>query len=126
MPKGKMPKGNIPLHPQMPGAGSQMNFSPEALKSAKPMTCINEIPIDGRPGEFRQCGGEIFVEATRLRYISRIMSPVGQETVATINIGKMCIACGKVFSPDQWLKQVHEREKVTKGTILDKDGKADG
>jgi hypothetical protein len=112
--------------PQMSGIQPQMQFSPEAIKSAKEMKCINEIPLQDKPGEFMPCGGEIFVEATRLKYISKIMSPVGKETIATINIGKLCIACGKIFNPDQWMKLQLEIEKATKGTILDKDGKADG
>ena len=115
-----------PTMPQMSGIQPQMQFSPEAIKSAKEMKCINEIPLQGKPGEFMACGGEIFVEATRLRYISKIMSPVGKETIATVNIGKLCIACGKIFNPDEWMKLQLEMEKATKGTILDKDGKADG
>lgn len=102
----------------------QMQFSREAIESAEPMVCMNEIPMDKKPGEFMQCGGEIFVEATRLRYINPIMSPTGQQTIATVNIGKLCIACGKIFQPDAWLKQKQEIEKATKGTILDKNGKA--
>jgi hypothetical protein len=118
-----MPKG-MPNIPGMPGMGQpQMQFSPEALKSAKEMKCLNEIPIDKKPGEFMQCGGEIFVEATRLRYISKIMSPIGRQTIATVNIGKLCVACGRIFNPDEWLKQNQEMEKGLEGTILDKDGK---
>ena len=118
MSNGKRQK--LPQQPQQP----QMQFSREALNSAEPMVCMNEIPINKKPGEFMQCGGEIFVEATRLRYINPIMSPTGQQTVATVNIGKMCVACGRLFNPDQWLKQKQEIEKATKGTILGKDGKA--
>ena len=68
------------------------------------------------------CGGEIFVEATRLRYISPIMSPTGQQTIATVNIGKLCVACGKIFSPDEWLK-THSKDEETKSKLVDKDGK---
>ncbi len=114
-----MPK-NMPQGMGM-GGTPQMQFSPDALKSAKEMTCMNEIPINEKPGEFMQCGGEIFVEATRLRYISKIMSPVGKETVATINIGKLCVACGKIFSPDEWLKHESDMEKALAGTALDKN-----
>lgn len=111
--------------PKMPNLQpQQMQFSREAIESAEEMRCLNEIPIPKKEGEFMQCGGEIFVEATRLRYINPIMSPTGQQTVATVNIGKLCVACGKIFSPDQWLKQKQEMEKAVKGTILDKDGKA--
>ena len=119
-------KQHPPTMPQMSGIQPQMQFSPEAIKSAKEMKCINEIPLQGKPGEFMSCGGEIFVEATRLRYISKIMSPVGKETIATVNIGKLCIACGKIFNPDEWMKLQSEIKKATKGTILDKNGKADG
>jgi len=115
---------NMPQQRQT--APMQMQFSKEAIESAEPMHCMNEIPINEKPGEFMQCGGEIFVEAARLRYINPIMSPTGQQTVATVNIGKLCIACGKIFQPDAWLKNKQETEKATKGTILDKDGKADG
>ena len=119
-------KGNIPGYPDMPQNRPQMTFSKEAIQSAEEMKCINEIPIEGKGGEFRVCNGEIFVEATRLKYISKIMSPTGQQTVATLNIGKLCVACGKIFNPDQWMKLQLEMEKATKGTILDKNGKADG
>lgn len=114
-----------PKMPQLKGMQpQQMQFSREAIESAEPMVCMNEIPVPDKNGEFMQCGGEIFVEATRLRYINPIMSPTGQQTVATVNIGKMCVACGRLFNPDQWLKQKQEIEKATKGTILGKDGKA--
>lgn len=115
-----MPAG-IPTGGVGPGGQPLMQFSPEALKSAKEMRCMNEIPINEKPGEFMQCGGELFVEATRLRYISKIMSPMGKETVATVNIGKLCIACGKIFSPDEWLKNEAEMEKGLEGTVLDKN-----
>ena len=113
----------------MPGM-NQPVISPEAIKSAVDMRCMNEIPIDAKPGEFMQCGGEIFVEANQLKYISPIMSPTGQKTVATLMVGKLCIVCGKIFDPEKWEKQYNELEKkkteqsiATKGTILDKDGK---
>jgi len=116
--KGPMLKGAPQPMPQ------QMQFSREAIESAEEMRCMNEIPVPNKEGEFMQCGGEIFVEATRLRYINPIMSPTGQQTIATVNIGKLCIACGKIFQPDAWLKNKTETEKATKGTILDKEGRA--
>jgi hypothetical protein len=88
-----------------PNIAPQMQFSKEAIESAKPMTCLNEIPIPDKSGEFMRCGGEIFVEAAKLRYINPIMSPTGKQTVATLNIGKLCVACGKIFKPNEWLKQ---------------------
>ncbi|HUT81481.1 MAG TPA: hypothetical protein VMZ29_09800 [Candidatus Bathyarchaeia archaeon] len=118
----------------MPGM-NQPVISPEAIKSSVDMLCMNEIQAIGedgqpKPGEFMQCGGEIFVEAHRLKYISPIMSPTGQKTVATLMVGKLCIICGKIFIPEEWQKQHDELEKketeqsiATKGTILDKDGK---
>lgn len=96
---------------QPPQNLSQLQFSKEAINSAIPMTCMHEIPIEGKEGEFMQCGGEVFVEAAKLRYISPIMSPAGKQTVATLNIGKLCVACGKIFQPDEWLKQ--QNKKVT-------------
>lgn len=117
-----------PQMPNLPGGNNappQMNFSKEALNSALEMKCMNVIKFDDSD-EVRNCNGEIFVEATRLKYISPIMSPTGQQTIATINIGKLCVACGKIFNPDEWLKRHLEKEKATKGTILDKDGKPPG
>jgi len=92
----------------------QMQISKEAIDSAKPMTCMQEIPVLEKEGEFMQCGGEIFVDAAKLRYINPIMSPTGKQTVATLNIGKLCIACGKIFQPDEWLKQNNEMLKDKK------------
>ena len=123
--KGKNMNKKMSLPKGMPQPQQQqMQFSREAIESAEEMRCMNEIPVPNKNGEFMQCGGEIFVEAARLKYINPIMSPTGQQTVATVNIGKMCVACGRIFNPDQWLKQKQETEKATKGTILDKDGKA--
>ena len=113
----------MPKLPKMPGGNNAppiMQFSKEALNSALEMKCLNEIPLNDKPGEFVQCGGEIFVEAARLKYISPIMSPTGQQTIATVNIGKLCVACGKVFSPDEWLKQHNAHEKALKDTALEK------
>jgi len=119
----KMPKM---LNPGMPGMQQQVQLSKDAMDSAVEMKCINEIPVfengDAKPGEFMQCGGEVFVDAHRLKYISAIMSPTGQKTVADVNIGKLCIVCGKIFNPDKWMKQ-HDEMDIK---ILDKDGKADG
>jgi len=118
----------------MPGM-NQPVISPEAIKSSVDMLCMNKIQAIGedgqpKPGEFMQCGGEIFVEAHRLKYISPIMSPTGQKTVAALNVGKLCIVCGRIFNPEEWEKQHNELEKhtekkinTTKGAILDKDGK---
>ena len=105
-----------PTIPNRPGGNNtpppMMQFSKEALKSAIDMKCMNEIPIPEKDGEFMQCGGEIFVEALRQKYISPIMSPTGQQTVAAINIGKLCVACGRVFNPDEWLKLHQAQEKA--------------
>lgn len=117
-----------PMPMNLPGANSippQMNFSKEAIESAIEMKCMNVLKFDDSD-ETKNCNGEIFVEATRLRYINPIMSPTGQQTVATVNIGKLCVACGKIFSPDEWLKQHQQQEQAVKGTILDKDGKLPG
>ena len=112
------------LPPELRGGNTsappmQMKFTKEAIESAIDMRCSNESKFDDSD-EIKICGGEIFVEAARLKYINPIMSPTGQQTVATVNIGKLCITCGKIFSPDQWLKKHNEEEKATKGTILEK------
>ena len=112
----------MPKQPMMGSNISPMALSKDAIASAIEMKCMNEIPVDAKPGEFMQCGGEIFVEASRLRYISKIMSPTGQQTIATVPIGKLCIACGRIFNPDEWLKTHNEDEK-TKSKLVDKDGK---
>jgi hypothetical protein len=120
---------NTKFTPKMlrPGMNQQIQVSKDAIDSAVEMRCINEIPIDAKPGEFMQCGGEVFVEAHRLKYISAIMSPTGQKTVATINIGKLCIICGKIFNPDKWMKQHDEMEAATMDIkTLKEDKKADG
>ena len=123
------------MNPKMMPGMNQPIISPEAVKSAIDMRCMNEIQAIGedgqpKPGEFMQCGGEIFVEANRLKFISPIMSPTGQKTVATLIVGKLCIVCGRIFNPEEWEKQHNELEKkktekpiATKGKILDKDGK---
>ena len=108
--------------PNMSAVPPQMQFSKEAIQSAIEMKCLNEIPVPDKEGEFMQCGGEIFVEAARLKYISPIMSPTGQQTIATVNIGKLCVACGKIFNPDEWLK-TYNKDEETKSKLVDKDGK---
>lgn len=124
-----MGTGQVPGHP----VGSpiqQLQLSQEAIQSAEDMFCQGRMPLVVE-GEIIQnqtvpCEGKIFVEAHRLKYISRILSPAGKETVANILIGKMCTTCGKIFSPDEWMKEKTTKEKAIKGTILDKEGKADG
>lgn len=124
-----MGKGQPPGQPMGP-AIQQMHLSQEAIQSAEDMQCQGQVPliVDGEivPDKTIPCNGNIFVEAHRLKYISRILSPAGKETVANILIGKMCTTCGKIFSPDEWMKQKTLKEKAVKGTILDKGGKADG
>lgn len=119
-----MSRRKPPQMPKIPGKNTgppQMNFSKEAIESSEEMRCMNVIKFDDSD-QTRSCNGEIFVEANRLRYISPIMSPTGQQTIATVNIGKMCVACGKVFNPDEWLKKHQQEEKAVKGTILDPKG----
>lgn len=87
-----------------------VKIDPKIVKDAEDMKCMNMIPkINERgvpiEGEFFRCNGEIFVDAYRLKYVSPIMSPIGQQTVGNLMIGKICVACGKVFSPDEWLKE---------------------
>jgi hypothetical protein len=103
----------------------KVNFSKEAINSAIEMKCLNKIKYDDTD-KTKTCDGVVFVEAARLKYISPIMSPTGQQTIATINVGKLCITCGAIFNPDQWLKKHSEEENAVKGTILDKNGKATG
>jgi hypothetical protein len=118
----KPPPKVPPITPTNMIPPGQLNFSKEAINSAVEMKCLNEIKFNDS-NKTQICNGVLFVEAARLKYISPIMSPTGQQTVATINIGKLCITCGKVFQPDEWLKKHHEEKEATKGTILDKDGK---
>jgi hypothetical protein len=118
----KQMKGSMPNFPGGNNNAPQMNFSREAIESATDMKCSNVIKFNDSD-ETRVCNGELFVEAARLKYISPIMSPTGQQTVATVNIGKMCVACGKIFNPDEWLKKHQQEEKAIKGTILDSKGK---
>lgn len=106
--------------------GPQMvQIDPNIVKKGEDMKCLNQIPkLDektGRPieGEFFQCNGEIFVDAYRLKYVSPIVSPTGQQTVGNIMIGKLCVACGKIFSPDEWLKARND-----KATANEKGGDA--
>jgi len=124
-----MGAGQPPGQPMGP-AIQQMQLSPEAIQSAEDMYCQGQMPLieNGKivPNKTVSCNGQIFVEAHRLKYISRILSPAGKETVANILIGKMCTTCGKIFSPDEWMKQKSLKEKAVKGTILDKEGKANG
>ena len=124
-----MGAGQPPGQPMGPPI-QQMQLSQEAIKSAEDMYCMGRMPLVVE-GEIIQnqtvpCDGKIFVEAHRLKYISRILSPAGKETVANILIGKMCTTCGKIFSPDEWMKEKTKMAKAVKGTILDKEGKADG
>ena len=89
-----------------------MQISPEAIKSAEDIRCINQIPliIGGKVVEKKttRCNGHIFVDAYSLKYISPILSPVGGETIGNLLIGKMCTNCGKVFNPDKWMKTKKE------------------
>ena len=118
-PPPKMPPELIPKGGNTGAPPMQMNFTQEAINSAIDMTCQNELKFNDKD-ETQICNGEIFIEAARLKYINPIMSPTGQQTVATVNIGKMCVKCGAVFSPDQWLKKHNEEQKATKGTVLEK------
>jgi len=128
-PNRPMGAGQPPGQPMGPPI-QQMQLSQEAIQSAEDMHCQGQMPlvVDGEivQGKTIPCDGKIFVEAHRLKYISKILSPAGKETVANILIGKMCTTCGKIFSPDEWMKQKSLRNKAVKGTILDKGGKADG
>lgn len=92
---------------QMP---QQPILDPKLLNDAEDMKCINQIPMldENRqpiPDKFITCNGEIFVDAMKLKYINPILSPIGKQTVGAMMIGKICIVCGKIFNPDEWMKQ---------------------
>jgi hypothetical protein len=103
----------------MPGGG-MVNIDPEIIKKGEDMLCQNEIPDPEKPGEFFTCGGPVFVDAYRLKYVSPIMTPTGQQTVGNVMIGKICVACGKVFSPDEWLAK--RQKNVDEGVQDKRDG----
>lgn len=126
MSNGKPPK--IISNKGAPG----MVLDPKIIKDAEDMKCIHLIPkMDektGRPlesGEVFECKGEIFVDAYRLKYVSPIMSPVGRQTVGNIMVGKLCVACGKIFSPDEWMKDKSAKEKATEELTKGGDKHAD-
>lgn len=117
------------IDPRIIGAGrpKQMQLTPELIKKGENMNCMNEIPkLDerGKPieGEVIRCNSPIFVDAYNLKYISPILSPAGINTVGNIMIGKLCVACGKLFSPDEWMKEKDAHDKAVKDTVLDKKG----
>jgi hypothetical protein len=97
---------------QMPKQ-QNVNIPIETIKKGEDMKCIGQIPVieDGKikEGEFKICNCNIFIEAANLKYISPIISPTGQQTIATLLIGKMCVQCGKIFNPDEWLKNREEK-----------------
>lgn len=105
-----------------------IKIDPNIIKQGEDMLCMNEIPNPEKPGEFFTCGGPVFVDAYRLKYVSPIMSPTGQQTVGNVMIGKMCAACGKIFNPDEWLKNRNKNveegvQDKRDGAILGTDGK---
>jgi hypothetical protein len=115
------------INPNLIGHQGQAVLNPDVLKKAEDMLCMNEIPKldkDKKPiaGEFTQCNGEIFVDAYRLKYVSPILSPVGRNTVGNLMVGKLCIVCGKIFNPDEWMKQREAHTKAVKETVLEKGG----
>ena len=124
-----MSNGKPPIIKPNQGA-PQMVLDPKILKDAIDMKCIKLLPkMDektGRPlesGEVFECAGEIFVDAYRLKYVSPIMSPVGKQTVGNIMIGKLCVACGKLFSPDEWMKDKDAKEKAAEEVNKTKESK---
>lgn len=103
----------------------QMHITKKMVENAEDINCINQIPKTDSfgkivDGEFILCNGEVFVDAYKLKYVSPIMSPVGKPTIGNLMIGKLCIVCGKLFNPDEWLKQKSAHEKAVEGTTLDK------
>ena len=90
-------------------------------KNGEDMKCTGQVPLFESgvivPDQFIACEGEIFVDAYRQKYVSPILSTTGQQTIAALMIGKICVACGKVFSPDEWLAK---RNKNVEEGIQDK------
>jgi hypothetical protein len=99
----------------------QGQLDPKILKDAEDMKCMNDIPvIDPKtmlpvPNQTTKCDGEVFVDAMKLKYINPILSPVGQQTVGAMMIGKICVKCGKIFNPDEWLKEKEIRNNLKGG-----------
>jgi len=58
------------------------------------------------------CGSEIFIDASKLKYISPLQSPTGKPTVAAVVVGKVCASCNELFNPDVWkrLKELKEEK----------------
>jgi hypothetical protein len=53
------------------------------------------------------CQHELFLDVTKLKYISPLQSPTGKDTVAAVIVGKICQNCGELFNPDKW-KRIRE------------------
>jgi len=98
------------------GPQGMINIDPKVVKDGKDMLCINQLPaLDERgqpiPDQFITCNGEIFVDAYRLKYISPILSPTGTNTVGNLMVGKICIVCGKLFNPQEWVEMNNKQKK---------------
>lgn len=110
-------------HAPNQGGPAMTPIDPKIIKNGEDMMCMNEIPHP-ETKEMVICGSPIFVDAYRLKYVSPIMSPTGQQTIGNMMIGKLCVACGKVFNPDEWLAA---RNKDADDGVKDKrDGKIVG
>lgn len=96
------------INPNDPTGALQRNrptqqIPKEIVEKAEEMTCcaIIKDPVTGKEVE---CKGNIFVDASLLKYVSAFISPTGIPTLVNVNIGKVCFNCGKSFNADEWLK----------------------
>jgi DNA-directed RNA polymerase subunit M/transcription elongation factor TFIIS len=57
-----------------------------------------------------KCGEEYFINVTKIKKLSKTISPDGREGNVNINMLK-CSKCGWLFNPKEWQKEFDELEK---------------
>lgn len=93
---------------------SKNNMNPLPMQNNNPLT----VPIDANLINSLEdiccimCGGNEFVNITRVKKIPRTLSRIGQEALINVNMMK-CRKCDYLFNPKEWdeHRKADENEK---------------
>ena len=103
----KKKKGGTNVKDLFSGRGaSPMGTIPGAMPGGQPGQMQIKIDINNLPDmPCVMCGEKEFQSITRFKFLSRTVSPNGQEGNVNVNMHK-CTGCGWLFNPKEWMDKM--------------------
>ena len=83
------------------GNGNFRNQGPQQMQMKINLNELEEHHCDN-------CDGSLFAQAFNIRLLPALMSPNGQPGFAHINIGFVCVSCGRLYTTQELTQLVNK------------------